>query len=322
MDGLEGKHAELSIDKPERLRRIAHALSSPVRLQIMEALGKRSMNVGELSDMLDVPMSTTALAVKTLEEAGVIISEAQPGARGSMKLCSRRLDTIAINLVPEDKQRGSILTLQMPIGGYSLAEGIRPTCGLAGIQTNIGDMDDTSVFYSPDRFAAQLLWFKQGALEYRFAAAHMDAMELEWLEISFEACSEAPMYRDPWKSDIAVAVNGRRLGVWTCPCDCGGRHGKLTPEWWSDLSTQFGFFKTWRVTDEGSYLDNVRISDVTLDDLRLDAWPYIAVRISVPEDALNVGGINLFGEHFGDYPQPIMMRLGYHLHVGGGNSKS
>lgn len=192
----------------------------------------------------------------------------------------------------------------MPIGGYSLAEGIRPTCGLAGIQTNIGDMDDTSVFYSPDRFAAQLLWFKQGALEYRFAAAHMDAMELEWLEISFEACSEAPMYRDPWKSDIAVAVNGRRLGVWTCPCDCGGRHGKLTPEWWSDLSTQFGFFKTWRVTDEGSYLDNVRISDVTLDDLRLDAWPYIAVRISVPEDALNVGGINLFGEHFGDYPQP------------------
>ncbi|MDO5299808.1 MAG: helix-turn-helix domain-containing protein [Clostridia bacterium] len=316
MEVLHGKHADLSIDRPEMLCKIARALSSPVRIQIMQALGKRSMNVGELAELLDVPMSTTALAVKTLEEAGIITSEAQPGARGSMKLCSRKLDTIAVTLVPIDEVHTSILTLQMPIGGYSTADGIEPTCGLANENTYIGDMDNPASFYVPDRFGAQLIWFRQGALEYRFAFPEIDAMEIDWLEISFEACSEAPMYRDPWKSDIAVAINGRRLGIWTSPCDCGGRHGKLTPGWWSDLSTQYGFLKTWHVDHEGSYLENMRISDVCLCDLGLHDRGYISVRIEVPDDVENIGGINLFGEHFGDYEQPLVLRVGYHMRTG------
>ena len=313
MSEIEGKHAELSIDEPELLLKIAHALSSPVRVQILQALGKRSMNVGELSEELDVPMSTTALAVKKLEEAGLISAEAQPGTRGAMKLCSRKLDTLNVRLVPEDKEPASTLVLQMPIGGYSVAEGIKPTCGLAGEHSYIGAMDRPSAFYRTDRFDAQLIWFREGALEYRLAFSQMDGVEIDWLELSFEACSEAPMYRDPWKSDITVSINGKRLGVWTCPCDCGGRTGRLTPEWWSKLSTQFGFLKTWRVDAEGCYLENARIGDVTLKDLHFEERDYISVRIEVPADAENVGGINLFGECFGDYAQPIVVRIGYHL---------
>lgn len=320
MEELQGKHAELSIDRPDMLRRIAHALSSPVRLSIMQALGQRSMSVGELAEALDIPMSTTALAVKTLEEAGIITSETQPGARGSMKLCSRRLDTVAITLSPEIENSTSTLVMHMPIGGYSIAEGIKPICGLAGPATYIGEMDDPSAFYVTDRFAAQLLWFRQGALEYRFAFPTREAMVYDWLEVSFEACSEAPMYRDPWKSDITVSINGRKLGVWTSPCDCGGRHGKLTPTWWSDLSTQFGFLKTWRVDGAGSYLENVLIGETTLRDLCLGEQGYIGVRIEVAADAENVGGLNLFGEGFGDYAQPLVLRVGYHMH-GGEESK-
>lgn len=313
MDGIHGKHVDLSIDRPEMLQKIAHALSSPVRIQVLRALGKRSMNIGELAEALDVPMSTTALAVKTLEEAGLISSELQPGARGSMKLCSRKLDTLHVTLSPEDEARTSTLSLHIPIGGFSVAEGIKPTCGLAGDKTHIGEMDNPAAFYLPERFGAQLIWFRQGALEYRIAFPHMEAMVIDWLELSFEACSEAPMYRDPWKSDIAVSINGQRLGIWTSPCDCGGRHGKLTPEWWPELSTQYGFLKTWHVDAEGSYLENVRIGDVTLDDLRLSERNYLLVRIEVPPDAENVGGLNLFGERFGDFAQPIMVRVGYHL---------
>lgn len=315
MEEIQGKHAELSIERPEMLCKIAHALSSPVRLQIMQALERRNMNVGELSEKLGIPMSTTALAVKTLEEANLIISEMQPGARGSIKLCSRKLDTIAIKLSPEEETPVSLLTIQMPVGGYSVAEGIRRTCGLAGEKTIIAGMDNPSVFYSTERFGAQLIWFRQGALEYRFSYAfeQNEEIEIEWLELSFEACSEAPMYRDPWKSDIAVSVNGKRLGVWTCPCDCGGRRGKLTPNWWPDLSTQYGFLKTWRVTEDGSYLEDARISGVTIGDLQICQHEYVSVRIEIPADAENVGGINLFGEHFGDYQQPIVMKMGYHM---------
>ena len=313
MDEIQGKHVDLSLAKPDMLYRFAHALASPVRIRIMQALCNSSMNVGELSQALDIPMSTTALAVKTLEEAGLITTETQPGARGSMKLCSRRIDTMNVDLGPEDKKEGSVLSMHMQLGGYSIAEGIRSTCGIAGEKAIIGEMDNPAVFYSTERFDAQLIWFRQGLLEYRFSFQQMDKIEIEWLEFSVEACSEAPMYRDPWESDIAVSINGKRLGIWTCPCDCGGRQGKLTPGWWPALSTQFGFLKTWRVTDKGTYLDGSRISDVTIGDLGIREQNYIAAAIEVPPDAEHAGGINLFGNWFGDYPQALILRLGYRL---------
>ncbi|MBR5288462.1 MAG: helix-turn-helix domain-containing protein [Clostridia bacterium] len=313
MNDIRGKHMELSIDEPDELCRLAHALASPVRIRIMRALGDGSMNVGELAQKLDIPMSSAALAVKTLEEAGLIMTEIQPGTRGAMKICSRKTDTIALSLMPEEGQDENILTLAMPIGGYSIAEGIEPTCGIVGDNAYICDMDDPTGFYVTGRFAAQLIWFRQGALEYRFSCPQMDKMDVEWMEISFEACSEAPMHCDPWKSDIAVSINDKRLGIWTSPCDCGGRHGRITPAWWPELNTQFGFLKTWRVTKEGSFLENERISDVDIDALDLESEAYVSVRIEVPEDARNLGGINLFGENFGDYPQGIVLRIGYHL---------
>ena len=318
MDGIRGKHLELNIENEEELYRFAHALASPVRIQIIRALGERSMNVGELSQRLDIPMSSAALAVKTLEQAGLIMSEMQPGMRGAMKICSRKTDTVSVTLMAAETQNTNILTLHMPIGGYSIAEEIQPTCGIVGESTYICDMDDPMGFYVPGRFAAQLIWFRQGALEYRFAYQQMDKMEIDWLELSFEACSEAPMHRDPWKSDIAVSINGKRLGIWTSPCDCGGRHGRVTPEWWPELSTQYGFLKVWRVTQEGSFVENERLSDVNIEALSIDEQPYISVRIEVPADAQNVGGINIFGEGFGDYPQGIVLRLGYRIkHAGG-----
>ena len=313
MEDVRGKHVEICIENEEELYRFAHALASPVRIRIMRALGEGNMNVGELAQKLDIPMSSAALAVKTLEEAGLIMTEMQPGTRGAMKICSRKTDTVAVSLMPDEAPAANVLTLQMPIGGYSAAEGIQPTCGIVGDSNYICDMDTPMGFYVPGRFKAQLIWFRQGVLEYRFACPQMDKMTAEWLEVSFEACSEAPMHRDPWKSDISVSVNGCCLGVWTSPCDCGGRHGRITPAWWPELNTQYGFLKTWRVTQEGSYVDNERIGDVNIGMLRLDESGYIAVRIGVAEDAQNVGGINLFGEGFGDHPQGISLRIGYRL---------
>ena len=313
MSEIRGKHMDLSIDQEEELCRVAHALASPVRVRIMRALGERSMNVGELAQKLDIPMSSAALAVKTLEEAGLIMSEMQPGTRGAMKICSRKTDTMSISLMRGEEESSNVLTLQMPIGGYSIAEDIQPTCGIVGDNAYICDMDDPSGFYVPGRFGAQLIWFRQGMLEYRFSYQQMDKMEIEWLELSFEACSEAPMHRDPWKSDIGVQINGKSLGLWTSPCDCGGRHGRLTPAWWPELSTQYGFLKTWRVTPEGSFVGEERVGDVDLQALDLRGNNHISVRIGVPGDTQNVGGINLFGEGFGDHPQGIVLRLGYRI---------
>ena len=42
MDELFGKHADLTISKPDALYRMAHALASPVRIRIMQELGIHS----------------------------------------------------------------------------------------------------------------------------------------------------------------------------------------------------------------------------------------------------------------------------------------
>ena len=45
MDELSGKHADLTISKPDALYRIAHALASPVRIRIMQELGIHTLSV-------------------------------------------------------------------------------------------------------------------------------------------------------------------------------------------------------------------------------------------------------------------------------------
>ncbi len=313
MSEIQGKIAHLTLDDPETLATICHALSSPVRVEVMRLLEKKSMSIGEIAEALSLPMSSAAMAVQVLTGAGIVTTESRPGVRGTMKLCSRRLDRIGIDLAPREDDPEKSVTFSMPIGGYSSAEGIMPTCGLAGAKSMIGMMDVPSSFYLPERFSAQLVWLQQGFLEYRFSSIDPEFTDIDWMEISFEACSEAPLYRNPWKSDIAVEVNGRRLGIWTSPCDCGGRRGSLTPEWWSDTSTQFGFLKLWRVDERGTFLDNKKIGDVRIGDLGLEPGKCISIRIGVPADAENAGGLNLFGEGFGDYPQSLQLRLGYHF---------
>ena len=314
MNEIQGKHADLSVRRPESLTRIARALSSEIRVSILAELGRSSRSVGELSKILNVPMSSMAVAIKTLEEAGLIRCDYQPGAHGSLKICSRKLDTVSIELFDSEAvNEKEMVTIEMPIGGYSLAGEIAPTCGILNEQMPIGAMDIPRVFYSPRRFSAQLIWFSRGYLEYRFTTIGewINEAEIEWVELSFEACSEAPMYRNPWPSDIYVEINGIRIGTWTCPCDCGGRQGHLTPSWWETTSTQFGFLKFWRVTRDGTFLDDQPLSGVKIEDLNLGNLDCVRVRIGVASDSENVNGINLFGEKFGDHPQALVMKVGY-----------
>ena len=82
MQEIQGKHAALSIEHPDTLIRMTRALSSPVRLEIISALCSQNMSVGELAKKLNAPLSTIALAVRTLEDAGLIRSEEKPGKKG------------------------------------------------------------------------------------------------------------------------------------------------------------------------------------------------------------------------------------------------
>lgn len=305
------KEIELTLDDPERLRLVAKALGSEVRLHIMQMLDECSMNIEELSQRMGVPISTVSNNVVVLEEAGLVRTERQNGIRGVMKLCSRKRDKITIELTRRMQREKQSFFQHMPIGHYSDCD-VEPVCGLVGPQGAIGDQDVPETFYDPERYNAQLLWFQRGYVEYRFSNQMLRQSRVDCLEISFEACSEAPDYRMDWKSDITVWVNGIELGTWRSPGDFGGRKGRNTPDWWPLKSTNYGLLKRWRVDDQGCALDDKYISGVTLSQLRLDEKPYISVRIGIRKDAEYQGGINLFGEGFGDYSQSIILRMDCH----------
>jgi len=305
------KTIDLKIDSRDELALVAHALSTADRLKILALLNENSFSVNEIAERLKMPLSTTAICIKTLEKAGLILAEVQPGTRGGMKLCSRRIDALSIDLVPGGKaDRVKSRVICMPIGAYSECR-VTPSCGIVNQNGIVENEDDPRAFYSPSRFTAQILWFTTGYVEYRFPMSIPRGVTVRGLEISLEICSEAPNYRNDWPSDITFWINGLEVGTWKSPGDFGGRRGKLNPEWWSDASTQFGFLKKIRVDSSETSLDSDRISKIGVDDLNLGKEDYISFRIGVKDHAKNVGGVNIFGETFGDYPQNINMRIDY-----------
>ena len=181
----------------------------------------------------------------------------------------------------------------------------------------IGLMDDPASFYEPDRLEAQLIWFRAGHVEYRFPNRVPPGAAIEALTVTAEVCSEAPLHDADWPSDISVWVNDVHLGAWTCPGDFGGTRGRLTPSWWDERDSQFGVLKRWRVNREGSTIDGVDLSDTKIDRFGLRPGQPISIRLGIHPDAANVGGLNLFGRGFGNYPQDVTLRIDYDL-VGDG----
>lgn len=294
----------------EEAQSILKALGSKPRMQILELLQDQVLNISEISEALDMPLSTANLHIRNLEKAGLLMSELKPGERGVQKVCSRVYDMILIQLPHGSPSQQQMVEQTMPIGSFVSCD-VTPTCGLASENSIIGLFDDAASFYEPQRVNAQLLWFHHGHVEYRFPNRLPPGSILESLQLSMEVCSEAPLHRADWPSDITVWLNNVEIGTWTSPGDFGGQRGVLTPEWWETWNSQYGLLKIWQVNGTGSYIDGLRLSDVSLAELKLDAQPFIAVKVGVKADAKHVGGLNIFGRKFGNYPQDISLRLRY-----------
>ena len=63
---------QLSIDDPTAFVKICHALSTPLRVNIIRRLDNRVLSCLELSKELGYPLSTISSNVKILEEAGLL----------------------------------------------------------------------------------------------------------------------------------------------------------------------------------------------------------------------------------------------------------
>jgi predicted transcriptional regulator len=286
------------------------ALNNAVRVQILEFLTNHAATISQISIALDIPQSTVKQHVNLLEEAELINTYLRSATRGTEKVCSGLYKNLTFDLNPPAKQHQPYAEISMPIGCFSDFAIVAP-CGLVSYSGVIGMQGEASSFYEPDRVEAQLLWFTEGFVEYRFAKKFPPKACLSNLSISMEACSEAPGYDNDWLSDITVWINDVEIGTWTSPSDFGGKRGVLTPAWWVTDSTQFGLLKTWKVTDEGSFIDDEKAENVNLNTINIQDHPYVSVKIGIKHDAKNRGGINILGRQFGNFSQDIVLRIVY-----------
>jgi predicted transcriptional regulator len=288
-----------------RIIDVAKALSSDVRVRILEALGEKPMSVTQLTEALGVAQPTISINVQILEQADLVISKQGTNRE---KICSVGYRSILLEL-PAKLGDGLHRTeeIHMPIGLFSHCS-VQPTCGLAARDgSSIGSPDDPRAFYMPERMDAALLWFSGcGYLEYYFANPMPPGVELNELSVRAELCSEAPAFQQNWPSDISLSINDITIGTWTSPGDFGDRKGRFTPERWKG-NTEYGMLTEWKITKDGCSVNGELAGSTTVDQLNLSFNKPVRVRFEVREDAINQRGLNLFGSDFGDHAQDIVL---------------
>ncbi len=306
------KNDQLLILDPLEDISVLKALASEPRLQMLYLIREKPLNVNEISDALQLPQSTVATHLSKLEDAGLLKVESAKAKKGSQKICSPAYKEVLIQFPenPEETEDNN-LQVEMPIGLFTKFH-VSPPCGLCSTEHILGFLDMQNSFLNPERMAAELLWFTTGYVEYQFPNnAYYESKKLKKVEFSCEISSETPGTNSNWPSDITVWINNVEIGSWTSPGDFGDRRGKYTPGYWKLEGSQYGLLKRWFVTDEGSFIDGEKISDITLEDLHIPDHHSVKVRIGVKEETEHPGGLNIFGKGFGNYAQDIILNLSF-----------
>lgn len=289
---------------------VLKGLASPIRVNILNELRKGEKNVNELSLILNLPQSTVATNVTTLEKANLIETVIRKATKGSQKVCRNLYDEYIISLAnKQETTTDDVITVEMPVGLF-IEYKVSAPCGMCTTEKIVGYLDTPESFLEPERINAGLLWFEKGFVKYQFPNnAYNKKKPIKKLEVIVELSSEIPGTNPKWLSDITLTINDNEVGTWTSPGDFGDKRGKFTPEWWKLRGSQYGLLKTWTVTAEGAFVDGIQISDLKIQDLNLNMHHSIKVCFSVKEDSENVGGINIFGHGFGNYNHDILLNL-------------
>lgn len=309
MEKYYDKVLSISLKNERKCSVVFKALSNKSRRDILRLLSKKGpLNIQSIAFNLDLPISTVSEHVSILLKSGIISFFKKTSERGQRKVVFRQFDKIdfSINDYADHLMKANNTLIEIPIGSYSSFD-VHELCGMVCSEGYIGSRDNKTCFYESDRFKAQLIWFDYGYLEYKIPINDMVHKEVSSISFSLELCSEAPGYNENWKSDIFFEVNGHFIGYFTSQGDYGARPGKLTPTWWSSDCTTYGVLKKVDINIDGSFIDGVKVSNVNIYDLGVTNSDILILRFGVKENAKNRGGLNLFGDSFGDYPQHIVL---------------
>lgn len=291
---------------------IFKALGSELRINIIKLLQENhEMNMNELATSLGITNGALTSHIKKLEESGIIQVMTERGSHGNQKVCKVAVDKIVVDVESEENEEDqNIYNTEIKVGHYSDYD-VYPTCGLATSQAIVGEVDDPRYFSHPDRINAGILWFTKGYIEYMIPNLLPSATKIDQITVSLEISSEAPGINNDWPSDISILLNDVKIGTWTSPGDYGDVQGIFTPDWWFPNWNQYGLLKMIVINKKGTFVDGLKISNVTINEFNLDYKSTVRFKFEIEEDAKNVGGITIFGSEFGNYNQDIKVRIAY-----------
>lgn len=288
------------------------ALGSELRINIIKLLQENhEMNMNELATSLGITNGALTSHIKKLEESGIIQVMTERGGHGNQKICKVAVDKIVVDVESEETEEDqNIYNTEVKVGHYS-DYNVYPTCGLATSKAIVGEVDDPRYFSHPDRINAGILWFTKGYIEYMIPNLLPSATKIDQITVSLEISSEAPGINNDWPSDISIFLNDVKIGTWKSPGDYGDVQGIFTPDWWFPNWNQYGLLKMIVINKKGTFVDGLKISDVTINQFNLDYKSTVRFKFEIEEDAKNIGGITIFGSEFGNYNQDIKVRIAY-----------
>ncbi|MEX2702284.1 MAG: ArsR/SmtB family transcription factor [Candidatus Baldrarchaeia archaeon] len=82
----------------ESVAKIAKALASKTRWQILKLLREKKMDVSRIAEVLNQTEANISAQVKILEKAGLIRSRYEPGEHGVRKVCEPAVERIVIKI--------------------------------------------------------------------------------------------------------------------------------------------------------------------------------------------------------------------------------
>jgi len=285
-------------------------LGSDIRISILELLSSKGpLQMKDISTELGITCGSLTPHIKMLTENGLINIQFTSGKHGVQRVCSLVEEKLIIDFENNISSK-YIYETEIGVGQYSDYQ-VYPTCGISTPEHLIGTEDDPKFFSSPERIHAGIIWFTRGFVEYivpNFLTADQSLVELL---LAFEIASEAPGIREDWPSNILFSINGIDLCSWTAPGDFGLNPGIYTPDWWNPNWNQYGLLKFLSINETGTYIDGVKLSDITLSDLNICHGSTIKFKMSALDEGEHSGGLTIYGRSFGNYEQDILVRMQY-----------
>jgi predicted transcriptional regulator len=321
---------------------VINAISNEARIRIMEMLEDEEMNIQTIQKRLNLSKTAVLTHLKLLEKAGFISTYYLSGVRRRQKYCRKEYDRLIFNFTPNrssGEDPPTYYEINIPLGNFSDFE-IFPPCGLATRENVIRRWDDPSVFLSPKRIGASLLWCSYGFVEYRIPLnIPFEDLGFSKLQITLELSSQGDINNHPmlilpkgflkkrldnYSSDITFWLNGIDVAKYTVTDEYKlnkERRGKLTPHWW--VGSNYGELINIEINCEGTFINDKKESQLNIENIlprrmliknlkmkRMQiSGDSLAFRIGFSKKAEHIGGFTLYGGNFGDYPTDISVRF-------------